>query len=34
MVSRAGLTGPALLFVGECAAFSAAQLDVRAELVA
>lgn len=34
MVARANLTGPALLFVGECAAFSAAQLDVRAELVA
>jgi uroporphyrin-III C-methyltransferase/precorrin-2 dehydrogenase/sirohydrochlorin ferrochelatase len=34
LVSRANLTGPALLFVGECAAFSAAQLDVRAELVA
>jgi uroporphyrin-III C-methyltransferase/precorrin-2 dehydrogenase/sirohydrochlorin ferrochelatase len=34
LVARAGLTGPALLFVGECAAFSAAQLDVRAELVA
>jgi len=34
MVARARLTGPALLFVGECAAFSAAQLDVRAERVA
>jgi len=34
LVSRANLTGPALLFVGECAAFSAAQLDVRAERVA
>ncbi|EHN74985.1 hypothetical protein SMCF_5561, partial [Streptomyces coelicoflavus ZG0656] len=28
------LTGPALLFVGETAAFSAAQLDVRAEFAA
>ena len=34
MVARANLTGPALLFVGECAAFSAAQLDVRAEAAA
>jgi uroporphyrin-III C-methyltransferase/precorrin-2 dehydrogenase/sirohydrochlorin ferrochelatase len=34
LVARSSLTGPALLFVGECAAFSAAQLDVRAELVA
>jgi len=34
LVARASLTGPALLFVGECAAFSAAQLDVRAERVA
>ena len=34
LVARANLTGPALLYVGECAAFSAAQLDVRAELVA
>lgn len=34
MVARANLTGPALLFVGECAAFSAAQLDVRAEFAA
>lgn len=34
LVRRARLTGPALLFVGECAAFSAAQLDVRAELAA
>ncbi|MGQ2990851.1 MAG: siroheme synthase CysG [Brevundimonas sp.] len=34
LVARAHLTGPALLFVGECAAFSAAELDVRAELVA
>ena len=32
MVARAKLTGPALLFVGECAAFSAAQLDVRADV--
>ena len=31
MVARANLMGPALLFVGECAAFSAAQLDVRAD---
>jgi len=31
MVARAKLMGPALLFVGECAAFSAAQLDVRAD---
>ena len=34
LVARANLTGPALLFVGECAAFSAAQLDVRAEAAA
>jgi len=34
LVARSSLTGPALLFVGECAAFSAAELDVRAELVA
>lgn len=34
LVARAHLTGPALLFVGECAAFSAAQLDVRAEAAA
>ncbi|AQR61457.1 uroporphyrinogen-III C-methyltransferase [Brevundimonas sp. LM2] len=34
LVARANLTGPALLFVGECAAFSAAQLDVRAEVAA
>ena len=34
LVARAELTGPALLFVGECAAFSAAQLDVRAEAAA
>ena len=31
LVARADLTGPALLFVGECAAFSAAELDVRAD---
>ena len=30
----ADLTGPALLFVGETAALSAAQLDVRAEVAA
>lgn len=34
LVARSNLTGPALLFVGECAAFSAAQLDVRAEAAA
>ena len=34
LVRGAGLTGPALLFVGETAAFSAAQLDVRAEFAA
>ena len=34
LVRDAALTGPALLFVGECAAFSAAQLDVRAEAAA
>lgn len=34
LVARAELTGPALLFVGECAAFSAAQLDLRAEAAA
>ena len=33
-VRGADLTGPALLFVGETAAFSAAQLDVRAEVAA
>ena len=34
LVARSNLTGPALLFVGECAAFSAAELDVRAEAAA
>ena len=34
LVRGASLTGPALLFVGETAAFSAAQLDVRAEFAA
>ncbi|KQS55352.1 siroheme synthase [Brevundimonas sp. Leaf363] len=34
LVRGANLTGPALLFVGETAAFSAAQLDVRAEVAA
>ncbi len=34
LVARSNLTGPALLFVGECAAFSAAELDVRAEVAA
>ena len=34
LVRSANLTGPALLFVGETAAFSAAQLDVRAEVAA
>lgn len=34
LVRGASLTGPALLFVGETAAFSAAQLDVRAEVAA
>lgn len=34
LVARAELTSPALLFVGECAAFSAAQLDLRAEAAA
>jgi uroporphyrin-III C-methyltransferase / precorrin-2 dehydrogenase / sirohydrochlorin ferrochelatase len=34
LVRGADLSGPALLFVGETAAFSAAQLDVRAEAAA
>lgn len=34
LVRGADLTGPALLFVGETAALSAAQLDVRAEVAA
>ncbi|MBD3836664.1 siroheme synthase CysG [Brevundimonas sp.] len=34
LVRGANLSGPALLFVGETAAFSAAQLDVRAECAA
>ena len=34
LVRGADLSGPALLFVGETAAFSAAQLDVRAEVAA
>lgn len=34
LVREANLSGPALLFVGECAAFSAARLDVRAEVAA
>ncbi|RZJ96166.1 MAG: uroporphyrinogen-III C-methyltransferase [Brevundimonas sp.] len=34
LVRGANLSGPALLFVGETAAFSAAQLDVRAEAAA
>ncbi len=34
LVARSQLRGPSLLFVGECAAFSAAELDVRAEVAA
>ena len=34
LVRGADLIGPALLFVGETAAFSAARLDVRAEVAA
>ncbi|NBB50928.1 uroporphyrinogen-III C-methyltransferase [Rhizobium sp. CRIBSB] len=34
LVREARVSGPALLFVGECAAFAAARLDVRAEAAA
>ncbi|PZO32771.1 MAG: uroporphyrinogen-III C-methyltransferase, partial [Alphaproteobacteria bacterium] len=34
LVARSQLNGPALLFVSECAAFSAAELDVRTEVAA
>ena len=34
LVRGASLTGPALLFVGETAAFSAVQIDTRDEVAA